>query len=113
MDNIEPIPELKKVSKPIKPIALKKVDPDTARTIQQIKDRANKKPYGRKVKDSDVLGLAVSLLTPEHIPKLQALTYTERDQLRMSHDEYQKKHGKISLDQFIGKLIRGEIAPKN
>lgn len=99
----------KKKSPTKKAVMLKKVDLDTAKQIQQFKDRVNKKSFGRKVKDSEVLALAVSLLGNEHIRALQESTYSEKDRLGMVHDDYQKTNGKISLDQFIGKILRGEI----
>ena len=88
---------------------LKKVDLETAKQLQQIKDRANRKSFGRKVKDSEVLALAVRLVSQEHVRELQEATYSEKDRLAMVHEEYQKIHGKISLDQFIGKLLKGEV----
>lgn len=89
--------------------ALKKVDADTSKVLQQLKEKANKKTYGRKVTDAEILGVAVRLVTPEHLRQLQEATYSERERLQMVHDDYQKTNGKISLDQFIGKLLRGEI----
>lgn len=99
----------KKKASPKKAVMLKKVDLETAKQIQQFKDRVNKKNFGRKVKDSEVLALAVSLLGTEHIRGLQESTYSEKDRLSMVHEDYQKANGRISLDQFIGKILRGEI----
>ena len=100
-----------KVTTSPKRTTLKKVDAETAKLIQQIKDKANKKPFGRKVKDSEIISLAVRQLNPNHIKELQDATLNERDKLNMLHEDYQRSHGKISLDQFIGRLIRGEIKP--
>lgn len=97
---------LKKVS------FLKKLDPETARQLQSIKDRINRKPYGRKVRDSEIIAASVSLLTPEAILKLQVETYSERDRLGIAHEEYQKKYGKLTLEGFIAKLLSGEIHTK-
>ncbi len=99
----------KKIEPAKRQATVKKVDLETSRLIQQMKDKANRKPYGRKVKDSEILALAVRLLTPEHIKELQEATLSERDRLQMVHEDYQKAHGKISMDQFLGKLLRGEI----
>ena len=91
---------------------LKKLDLDTAKLLSQIKDKANKKAFGRKIKDSEIIAAGIKLITAEQISSLQEQSYTEKDRLKMAHDEYQKNHGKISLDQFIGKLIRGELLQK-
>lgn len=96
--------------KPNKPKSLlKKIDAQTAKTLLQIKEKANRKDFGRKVQEKEILGLAIRLVTEEHIKELQAQTYSERDRLSMAHEEYQKHHGKITLDQFIGKLLKGEV----
>lgn len=98
-----------KKSLPKKISTLKKLDPETAKVLQQIKDRANKKNFGRKVKDSEILTFALRLLGPQHIGELQEATYSEQDRLHIAHEEFTKTNGKIGLDQYIGKLMRGEI----
>lgn len=88
---------------------LKKLDADSAKLLQSIKDKANKKPFGRKVKDAEIIGLGLSLINAESIQHLQNQTLSEKDRLQMAHEEYQKANGKISMDQFIGKLLNGEF----
>lgn len=88
---------------------LKKIDAETARQLSQLKERANKKPFGRKVRDAELIALGLKLVEQRHLAELQEQTYSEKDRLAMAHDDYQKANGKISLDQFIGRLIRGEI----
>lgn len=88
---------------------LKKLDAESAKLLQSIKDKANKKPFGRKVKDAEIIGLGLSLINTESIQHLQNQTLSEKDRLQMAHEEYQKANGKISMDQFIGKLLNGEF----
>ena len=88
---------------------LKKVDSETAKLLAQLKEKANKKALGRKVRESEILSVAVKQVNLEHLKDLQESTYSEQDRLKLAHDDYQKSHGKISLDQFIGKLLKGEI----
>ena len=92
---------------------LKKIDLETAKLMNQIRDKANKKSFGRKVTDAEIIAASIKLLTQEHIKELQQVTYSEKDRLAMAHEEYQKAHGKITLDQFIGKLLKGEFSAKN
>lgn len=100
-------------AKPLKQkSAMKKLDPAAAKLLAQLKEKANKKEFGRKVLEKEILSLAVRLVTDDHLKELQAQTYSERDRLSMAHEEYQKTNGKISLDQFIGKLLKGEILGK-
>lgn len=101
--------EIKDAKKTKKNAGMKKLLPDTARALQALNDRANKKNYGRKVKDTDIIALALSLVEPQHILQLQEATLSEEDRLNMAHENYQKNNGKITRDQFIGKLMRGEI----
>ncbi len=103
----------RKNSSPKRSVMLKKIDLETARQLQQFKDRVNKKSFGRKIRDAELLALAVSLLSDQHVQPLQESTYSEKDRLSLVHSEFQKAHGKISMDHFIGKLLRGEIQNKN
>ena len=94
--------------KPEKTSVLKKLDPETGRVLKLLKDKINKKNYGRSVRDTEIIAAALRLIQPEHIKDLQENTLSERDRLAIAHEEYQKTNGKISLDQFIGKLLKGE-----
>ena len=98
-----------KANKKLRPVFLKKIDAETARLVGQLKERANKKPFGRKIRDSELIQLGIKLIQPEHLVALQESTYSEQDRLHIAHEDFIKNHGKISLDHFIGKLIRGEI----
>jgi predicted DNA-binding protein with PD1-like motif len=89
---------------------LKKIDAETAKQLKQIKDKANKKQFGRNVRDSEVLSMAVGMITDAEIKLLQEATYSEKDRLLIAHSEYISQNGKITLDDFIGKLLRGEIS---
>ncbi|GIL17045.1 MAG: hypothetical protein BroJett040_07960 [Oligoflexia bacterium] len=101
----------KKASQPKKKNVLKKLDLETGKTLAQLKERANKKSFGRKIRDSELISLGLSLITSEHLAKLQEQTYSENDRLHLAHEDYVKNNGRISLDHFIGLLIRGEISP--
>ncbi len=105
----EQVPKKKVVSAHRATTTLKKVDLDTSKLIAQIKEKVNKKNFGRKVRDAEIISLAVRQLTPDHIKELQDATLSENDRLRMLHEDYQREHGKITLDKFIGLLIRGQV----
>jgi len=99
----------KKAAAPKKKTVLKKLDPEAAKLLQSLKDKANKKTFGRKVRDSEIISLGLSLVSNEHVQSLQNQTLSEKDRLHMAHEDFQKTNGKISLDHFIGKLLRNEI----
>lgn len=88
---------------------LKQVDQETAKLLSQLKEKANKKDFGRKIKESEILALAIKQVTEADLSTLRLSSYSEKDRLLMAHKSYQGKHGKITLDQFIGKLMRREI----
>lgn len=88
---------------------LKKLDLESAKLLASIKDKANKKNYGRKIKDAEIIAKALGLIESQHIQELQETTLSEKDRLHIAHDDFQKKNGKITLDQFIGKLLKGQI----
>ena len=89
---------------------LKKVDLESAKLLANLKERANKKLYGRKIRDGEILAKALSLVEHKHLAELQEVTLSEKDRLYMAHEDFVKQNGKISLDQFIGKLLKGEIS---
>jgi hypothetical protein len=88
---------------------LKKIDVEAAKQLSQLKDKVNKKPFGRKVRDAELIALGLTLIEQRHLAELQEETYSEKDRLAMAHEEYQRANGKLSLDQFIGRLLKGEI----
>lgn len=92
---------------------LKKLDPDTGKTLKQLKEKINKKNFGRSIRDTEIIALSLSLVNSDHIQKLQDSTLSEKDRLHIAHEEYVKEHGKVTLDQFIGLLIRGQISQTN
>ncbi|MDG0816423.1 hypothetical protein [Bdellovibrio svalbardensis] len=100
--------ETKKTAPAKKKSLLKKLDPETGKLLQQLSDRANKKTHGKKIRDHEIISLGLSLILPEHLTALQERSLSEKDRLNIAHEDYQKLNGKITLDQFIGKLLRGE-----
>lgn len=112
MTEISPAPEKPKRSRT--PLSrVKKLDPETAKLLLSIRDKVNKKDHGRKVRDADILAKALQLLTSVHIQELQAQTYSQKDHLQIAYEEFQKAHGKITMDEFLGKLMRGEVRSKS
>lgn len=107
----ETVTDLKSAKKPSpkRQSFLKKIDAETAKQLVALRERANKKPFGRNVRDGELIALGLKLIEAKHIGELQEQTYSEKDRLNMAHENYQKQNGKITLDQFIGRLIRGEI----
>lgn len=89
---------------------MKKLDPIAAKLLSTLKEKANKKDFGRKIREREILTVALKLVSDQHLRELQEQSYTEKDRLHLAHEEYIKKNGRITLDQFIGLLIRGEVS---
>ena len=102
-------PEIKKTRR----VFLKKVDQESAKVMAQIKERINKKPFGRKIRDSEIIAVAIKLVGPEEVAALQESTYSDKDRFNIYYESYQKSHGKLPLDEFLKKLMRGELNPQN
>lgn len=94
-------------------VVVRKFDAETYKVLASLKERTNKKQFGRKVKELEIIKLGLELIGESHIKDLQAATLSEQDKLMIAHADYSRTHGKISLDQFIGKLLKGQISPKN
>ncbi len=62
---------------------------------------ANEKKAGSKIKLDQVLNLAVSLLTPEHIKKLQSDSLKGSDLQEIMRQKYIKQFGHISKEDYI------------
>lgn len=92
------------------PSTVKKLDLETIKLLSNLKDRANKKDLGRKIRDAEIIYLGLTLIESHHLEALKESTYSEQDRLMLAHNEFQKANGKITLDQFIGKLLRGEVS---
>lgn len=99
----------KQEKRPQRKVQLKKIDPETAKLLSQLRERVNRKSVGRKVKDIEIIRAGLKLIGNDQILELQEASYSERDRLQLIHESYQKENGRITLDQFIGKLMRGEV----
>lgn len=106
--------ETKQDSKPAKmkaanastiPIRVKR---ETRKKILQELAKANKKDFGRKVRADDLIALALSFVRAEHIEQLQESTLSNADRLDQRYKEFVAKHGHVSKDVFLGKLLSGE-----
>lgn len=114
MSSIELVEDEQKPIKKAAPAAgkkkplLKKLDPETAKLLTTLNEKANKKTHGRRIRDSEIIHLGLTLIGTKDLETLKQASLTEKDRLNIAHEEYQKQHGKITLDAFIGKLLRGD-----
>ncbi len=88
------------------PIRVKR---ETRKKILQELAKANKKDFGRKVRADDLIALALSFVRAEHIELLQDATLSNADRLDRRYKEFVAKHGHVSKDVFLGKLLAGSL----
>ncbi|QDK37907.1 hypothetical protein [Bdellovibrio sp. NC01] len=88
---------------------IKKLDLNTVKLLEGLSTKANRKPHGRKIRDVEIIALALTLIEPKHLVLLQENSLSEEDRFNIAHEEYQKTHGKLTRSQFLGKLLSGEI----
>ncbi|MCP0621797.1 hypothetical protein KU644_23890, partial [Salmonella enterica subsp. enterica serovar Kentucky] len=72
-------------------------------------ERINKKDLGRRIRAEDYLGLAMSLVTDDHLEKLRESSLTNADRLERDFREYVAQHGPITRDEYLGKRLTGEL----
>lgn len=95
-----------------KPIyAAIRVRKELKRQIESNLERINKKDFGRRVRAEDYLALALSLITPQHLEQLQENSLTNHDRLERNYRAYVSTNGPISHDEYLGKILNGEIRP--
>lgn len=105
----QPSPKRQPNDKNLKSGQMKKLSLESSKLLTALRDRANKKSFGRKVKESEILDVAIKLVTSEHLKELQDATYSAQDRLKMRHEDYQRTNGKISFDAYIAKWMSGEL----
>ena len=101
-----------KKSKSAKPSAhaALRVRKETRKRVLADLARINKKDFGKKVHADEYLSLAVSLVQPEHIQKLQEGSLSNADRLERDYREYVAANGHVSKDVYLGKRLSGDIA---
>lgn len=90
-----------------------RVRKETRKRVLSELARINKKDFGKKVRVDEYLSLAVSLVTSEHIQKLQEGSLSNADRLERDYKTYFAEHGFISKDVYLGKRLSGEIPIPN
>ncbi len=102
--------DAKPLTKPIKKVsATAKFEKENFKLLNQLKEKANKKTFGRRIKSMELIMLGLSLIGDDHLKDLQEKSRSEKDFIDEAFEKYVKSHGKIAKDEFIAKIIRQEI----
>ena len=82
---------------------------ETKKKIVSELAKMNKKDFGKKVRVDEFLNVALSLIGPEHLKKLQEGSLSNADRLERDYKDYISKFEHISKDEYLGKRLNGEI----
>jgi hypothetical protein len=105
--------KVEKSNKPKAPTASTvglRVKRETKRRVMQDLAKINKKDFGKRIKADDLIVLALGLVQDHHLKQLQEASLSNTDRLQLQHRSYIRQHGNISKDEFIGKLLAGELS---
>ena len=87
-----------------------RIDIATQKLVSSLLAKANRKSYGRKVKASQLVQLALSKLDDADIRQLQEKSLSNADRMEMKFREYCKRNGGATREEFLGQLLSGDVA---
>jgi hypothetical protein len=87
-----------------------RVSNDTRKKVLSELAKANKKTFGRRIKADQLIALGLSRLTAQDIVELQEKSLSNQDKMEKAYRDYVSKFGQVSRDEFIGKMMNGEVA---
>ncbi len=86
-----------------------RVTPASRELLAEILGKVNNKQQGRSVKATEIIALALSLITPKEIRELQETSLSNADRLELKYRKYSQENAYISKDEYIGRLMKGEV----
>lgn len=81
---------------------------ETKRRVLAEVAKVNKKSFGKKVRVDELIGILLPMLNEAHIKAMQDSSMTNADRLEMQYRVFVSKHGQMSKDEYIGKLLSGD-----
>ena len=79
----------------------------TARTLKSLVTKTNKKSLGKRIKADQIIAKALTLLTDIHLEEIKEASYEGKDHFEIKFRKYCERHGSISKDEFLKKLLAG------
>ena len=107
--------QVKKAKAPKSKVAMGnlRVKGETRRRVLTVLSAMNKKDFGRKVRVDDLVTHMLDLLQPESTVLLQNATLSNADRFNHRYANYCKQHGSLSRDEYLGKLLGGELTSQS
>lgn len=82
-----------------------RVRTSTKKAASALLEKANDKKYGRKIKLDELVEIALTFVTAEHIKVLQENSMTNEDRKEILRQRYIASRGPISRDEFTGFMM--------
>jgi len=82
----------------------------TQKKLTQLLSKINKKSFGKRVKNNELILLALSLITDAHVKTLQETSLSNADKLEMEYKAFVKANGHVTKDEFLGHLLNQNTA---
>jgi hypothetical protein len=86
-----------------------RVKRETKRKFLSELAKVNKKEFGKNVGCDELMVIVLALITEQHIKALQAASLSNADRLEIQYREFVKKNGATSKDDFLGKILSGNV----
>ncbi len=113
METVETKKQVKKSNNKVTTTGMR-ISKETRKDLARLLELANKKQFGKRVKASHIIVLALKLIGENHIKELQQASLSNSDKIEMQYREYVHQNGAISKDDFLGKLhelMLGKMSP--
>jgi hypothetical protein len=85
-----------------------RIDMSTQKLFSSLLAKANRKSYGRKVKASQLVQLALSKLDDADLRQLQEKSLSNADRMEMKFRDYCKRNSGATREEFLGQLLEGK-----
>ncbi len=91
-------------------ISAVRIKPKAQKKLTALLSKANKKDFGKRIKATDLIEVALELIQDTHIKQIQEQSLSNADLLEIRFREYTKNNGKISKDEYLGILMKQNLS---
>lgn len=81
---------------------------DSSDVLQKLKDKANKKDFGKRIRVDQIVRLGLSLIEPKHLEDLQRSSVSNEDRVKALLRTYVEKRKSMTREEFWGLMLAGK-----
>jgi hypothetical protein len=82
---------------------------DSTEILKKLKDKANKKEIGKRIRSEPIVKLGLSLIEPRHLESLQQSSVSNEDRVKALLRTQVEKKKSMTRDEFWGLLLAGKL----